>query len=344
MSSSTSSLAPDASAPIPSHEVLQQAAEWFAALDAGEVTEADRRNWEAWLAQSREHREAWRYVERISERFAPIHTSPQRQSAVTAYQMATGILARRRQTLLGLVALAGSSLLGWGAWHHTGLPELAAAWSADHSAGAGEIRDVRLPDGTHVWLNAQSAFNQDYRPAWRRLQLVRGEIHIDTATDPQQRPFYVETPHGRMQALGTRFTVRLDDKGTLLAVYHGAVDVHTHDTGASVVVPAGKQVRFTSTALSATTAADPAREAWTRGLLVAYHIPLASVVQELRRYHRGHLSLSPEAAGLSVLGGYPVNDPDQTLTMLESVLPIRVRRTLPWWVSIDARPESDTDR
>ncbi|WP_306430682.1 FecR family protein [Bordetella genomosp. 10] len=171
-----------------------------------------------------------------------------------------------------------------------------------------------------------------------------GEILIDTAQDPRQRPFYVDTAHGRLRALGTRFDVRQGAGAqTRLAVYEGAVEVHTR-AGATAIVRAGSQVRYDADGVSAAAPADLAREAWTRGVLIAQNVPLADVVDELRRHYRGYLNLAPEAAGLRVFGSYPANDPDQALAMLESVMPIRVRRPLPWWVSIEARKPSATGR
>ncbi|WP_396956508.1 hypothetical protein [Nitrosomonas sp.] len=38
-----------------------------------------------------------------------------------------------------------------------------------------------------------------------------------------------------------------------------------------------------------------------------------------------------------VFGSFPLHDSDQTLAMLESVLPIRIQRTLPWRISIEPR-------
>lgn len=324
----------------PSHGVLEQAAEWFAVLGSGEATASDRSRWEAWLAESAEHQQAWRYVERISRRFEPIKASPERQAALSAYERAGTVRTRRRQVLLGIASIAGSGLLGWATWRHAPLSGTARAWIADHRSGTGEVREIALSDGTRVWLNALSAFNQDYRPALRRLQLVKGEILIETAGDPQQRPFHVDTPQGRLLALGTRFAVRLDEAETFVAVFEGRVEVRTASSGAATIIPAGQQIRFSSTALAPAEAADPAREAWTRGLLVARDIALSDVVEELRRHHHGHLGLSPDVAGLRVFGGYPVDDPERTLAMLESVLPIRVHRRLPWWVSIEPRDEA----
>ncbi|WP_415138648.1 FecR domain-containing protein [Ottowia sp.] len=321
--------------PEPSHQAMEQAAEWFALLRSGEATDAERGQWQAWLDSSDEHRQAWGCVERVSHRFAPIKQSPDRHTAATAYREANGKLLRRRQGLLGIAALAGTGLLGWAAWRHTPLPGMALAWMADHHTGTGEVREVALADGTRVWLNAASAFNVDYRADLRRLNLLAGEILIQTAADAGGRPFAVDTPQGRLRALGTRFTVRMDEGHSLVAVQEGAVEVRTAGSGTTAVIQAGRQTRFTGESLGAIEDAETAREAWTRGILFADDIPLSDVVRELRRYRSGHLGLAPEVADLRVFGNYPVNDPDRALAMLESVMPIRVRRTLPWWVSIE---------
>ena len=144
----------------------------------------------------------------------------------------------------------------------------------------------------------------------------------------------VETPHGRLRALGTRFTTRLEDDATLLTVHQGAVEIRTGETSAAAVVQAGQQTRFTATGFGTMETADPAREASARGILIAQNIPLEQVVQELRRYHPGHLGLDPAIAGLPVFGSYPAHDVARTLAMLASVMPIRVRQPLPWWISI----------
>ncbi|MRW82692.1 DUF4880 domain-containing protein [Pseudoduganella sp. FT26W] len=313
---------------------MQHAADWFALLRSGDATEQDRADWRSWLAQSPEHRAAWAYAESISRRFAPVQTPENRRAAAAALTQVRQTRHGRRHLLRGIVALAGTGLLGWAGWRHSPLPELTLAWSADHHTGTGEIRDIALADGTRIWLNTASALNADYQPALRRVDLLGGEMLIETAHDA--RPFVATTRHGRLRALGTRFTVRLDGDTTLLAVYQGAVEVRTGQ-GALRIISAGSQVRFDNAQIQPTVAADPAREAWTRGVLLAADIPLKDLVAELRRYHRGHIGVAPQVAELRVLGGYPLRDPERTLAMLESVLPIRVQHTLPWWTTIDPK-------
>ncbi|WP_276679564.1 FecR domain-containing protein [Nitrosomonas europaea] len=325
--------------PIPSHEAMEQAAEWFALLRSGEACEQDHLRWNSWLNSDPSHRVAWHYVEQISQRFNPIQTSPDPHSTAKILR-STSARQSRRRVLIGIGALAGSSLFGWATWRHTPLSNFAMAWMADHTTVMGEVREITLSDGTRVWLNTASAFNIDYRSDLRRLNLVTGEILIETATDPV-RPLIVDTPQGRLHALGTRFTVRLEESETFLAVYEGAVRAHT-TTGASIIVNAGQQICYTNEGFSSPITADPARAAWTQGILLARDIPLKQVVDELRRYRKGYLGIAPEVADLLVFGNFPLHDSDQTLAMLESVLPIRIQHTLPWWVSIEPRSSSDS--
>jgi len=312
----------------PSHQALERAAAWFALLLSGQASAKDQRDWQAWLHASGEHQQAWAYVERLRARLSPIHASPAPHLAVSAWQKSQA----RRRTLLGLTTLAGAGALAYLARRHTPFADMTPVWAADHRTGIGEVRSILLADGSRIWLNAASAVHPRDHADARHLHLLRGEVLIATARDP--RPFWVETAQGRLHALGTRFAVRLlDDDHTLLAVYEGAVAVHTH-AGDGTVVRAAEQCRFNRHAVSAIEAADPARESWRRGVLIARNIPLADVVEQLRPYHHGHLGLAPAVAPLRVFGSYPLNDPERALRMLERVMPIRVRRTLPWWIRI----------
>lgn len=320
-----------------SHRAMEQAAEWYALLSSEEASEAERTSWRAWLEQDPEHRLAWGYVESVSRSFAPIQSSPDPRRTAEGLWEANTRLVQRRRVLAGIAGLAGVGLLGWTTWRHTSLPLLAQAWRSDYHTVTGETRELLLSDGSRVWLNTATAVNQDYDTRRRHLQLVTGEILIDTAADPS-RPFFVGTPQGRLRALGTRFTVRLDGGQTLLAVYEGAVQART-GRGGDTILQAGQQVRFSPDALGAVQPADAAREAWSRGVLVAQDIPLREVVEELRRYRHGHLGLAPEVAGLRVFGNFPLAHTDDILDMLAAALPVRIRRTLPWWVSIE--PDSE---
>lgn len=319
-----------------SREVLQQAAEWFAALRSSEHPERDRRQWQAWLDQREEHRAAWLQVENVSRRFAAVQGADSDGAMLQALKAVRVHERRRRQVLGGLVAAACGGLLGWAGWQHTPLRRIALAGLAQYRTGVGEMKDFVLPDGTRVWLNTASAFNVHYSAASRVLELVAGEVLIETAHEAG-RSFVVQVGSDRMTALGTRFSVGAGQDDTYLAVYEGRVALDAED--GRRVVHAGEQVTLGPDGRWLLERASRAREVWAKGVLLAEDIPLGALIDELSRYVPGHLSVSPAAAQLRVIGGFPLNDPDRVLTLLQEVLPIRVKRTLPWWTTVELRSE-----
>lgn len=324
----------------PSHEALEQAAEWFAALRSSPQPEKERRLWQAWLDQREEHRIAWRYVEDVSERFAPVREAAAEHATVQALKTVRLRHRRRRQVLGGLAAACGG-WLAWSGWQHTPLRRLTLAALAEHRTSTGEVREISLPDGTRVWLNTASAVNVRYSEDLRLLELVAGEILIETAPDAARRRFVVQAGDSRMMALGTRFTVALGGDASYLAVYDGrvALEAGSHRQ----IVGAGEQLAYTHGGGWLLQPANRAREVWARGVLLAEDIPLGALLEELGRYISGHISVSPEAARLRVVGGFPLRDPEQTLSLLEKVLPITVKRTLPWWTSVELRQGGGRD-
>ena len=319
-------------------ESLEEAANWYAALQADGERGQQRRAWSEWLAASPRHRRAWAHIESVSRRFAPLRaqSEAEREAAAVAVRVSAKQAASRRRVLACLTALSGAGLTAWLTWRFTPVPALVVAWRSDYHTGVGEQRDVVLADGTRVWINTDSALDVDYDDTRRLLTLKAGEILVDTGTDPRARPFYVDTRHGRMQALGTRFTVRQTSSFTELSVFEGLVEIRTR-SGITERVGAGKQRSFTGDTISSAVAADPAREAWSHGVILADDISLAMLIDELGRYQRGHIGVDPRVADIRVVGRFPTGNPDQTLAMLARDLPISIRRTLPWWTTIEPR-------
>ncbi len=315
---------------------LEQAAQWYAVFRGDHVTEQDRLGWQTWLTQRPENAKAWQHIESIGSRFDVLRQGG-RDAAMAGAGVARRHALKRRQVLNGLASAAGIAAIGWLGWRYTPMPRLIAALGADHRTAVGERRDLLLADGSRIWLNTSSALNVDYRPDIRRLHLLAGEVLIDTATDPAQRPFIIDTAAGSMQALGTRFSVRLEDTRTQLNVFDGTVAIRTA-TGATQQVRAGQQAHFDAHIISAIAPAQRARESWQRGLVVAEDLPLRVLVEELAGNVHGHVGVAPDVADLPVMGVFPADDLDRALGMLERNFPIRVKRTLPWWTTIVAAP------
>jgi ferric-dicitrate binding protein FerR (iron transport regulator) len=96
---------------------------------------------------------------------------------------------------------------------------------------AGEVRQLALPDGSSITLNANTRLTYPKSFRNRQVRLVTGEAFFDIARDPK-RPFIVETGHTRTQVLGTSFNIRSyeRDTATVIALITGQVSVDGKST------------------------------------------------------------------------------------------------------------------
>lgn len=314
------------------HSHLEQAADWFARRQGAAGDPQVEANWRQWFEASEVNRQAWHYIERVSQRFAGLH-----EQGPVAHQVLSGQRRdkrSRRQVLGSLGLLCGGALLGWIGWQPA-MREQLAALGARYRTSAGELRREVLADGTQLWLNADTALDVSFDSGQRLFQLYAGEVLIETAKDP--RPLRVHTRAGELRPLGTRFSVRTQGERTLLNIYQGAVQASCAESGARVTAEAGQGLSFDARAISAVTPAQAQREAWSKGLLLAEDMPLGQFIEELAPWCRGHLGVSPQVAELRVMGSFSLRDTAQTLAQLEEVLPVRVVRRFSWWATVEPR-------
>ncbi len=304
--------------PLDPH-VLEQAADWLLRLDAGAPSEADRAACERWQRQDPEHARAWARAERLRTLLSSV------PPALARPLLDRPACPSRRAAVKRLGAwllLAPGGWLAWRLWDQ-------AAWDGSLQTAIGARRHARLPDGSRIDLDSGTALDFAYGPQQRLLRLRRGRIAVTTAPDPQRppRPFRVVTAHGRLEALGTHFSVRAEANDTWLAVLEGAVRAEPGGHGDRARrIEAGQQIGFDDRGFGAAQAADAGALAWTHGMLVADALPLGELVRELARRRRGVLRCAPALASLPVSGAFPLDDTDRSLAMLVQTYPVAIRQ------------------
>lgn len=325
--------------------VLDEAAEWLMRLHDSGATEADRAACERWRQADPQHALAWERAERLLGKLGGLPAA----LAMPALDRPRSHRAQRRATVARLAALLAVAPAGWLAWQAWYAADQ-RGWGADLRTATGERRTEHLADGSRLLLDTASAVDIRFDGALRLLTLRQGAISIETAADTAtpHRPFVVDTAHGRLRALGTRFTVRQEggraDGGPVrLAVTEGAVEVTLRGAASpALVVQAGQQTVLTAGGVAGQVAVpqplQPEATAWTHGMLMADAMPLAAFCAELSRYRPGLLQCAPEVRALRVSGSFPLGDTDRTLTMLASTYPVDVQtRMRGYWITVVAR-------
>lgn len=310
-------------------EALEEAAEWLVRWSEGELDASERAAWEHWKGSSPQREQAWARAQLLQSRMGGLPPA-----------LALAVLDRphspqRRAAMLKLAVLMALLPAGWGGWELSRRQQ----WSADYRSAVGERRELTLADGTRVTLNTDSAIDVLYDANQRLVRLRAGEIMVQTAPDVSSlaRPFLVSTAQGRMQALGTRFSVRELNARTHLAVLEGAVKVVLADNRQAqpLVINAGQRTEFSAQTFGDVGPAERYAGAWTQGMLMADKLRLADFAAELSRYRRGVVRCDPAIAALPVSGAYPVSDTQRSLNMLAQTYGIKVASHFAgYWVTL----------
>ncbi|ENO90471.1 FecR domain-containing protein [Thauera linaloolentis] len=317
--------------PIPA-DVLDEAADWLLLMQEGG---ADRDAFEQWRARSPEHGRAWERAEALLGKLGAL---PPALALPTLGRPA----ARGRRALLAkagkLAVLLALLPAGWNGWRMLERKGL----GADYRTAAGEQREILLEDGTRLTLNTATALDVHASDTARSILLRAGEILVHTGHgDTAGRPLHVVTPHGIASPIGTRFSVRLDEAGTRVAVLEGQVRIAPAATASTQILRPGEQLRFARDTSGPVTPAGDNATAWTRGMLLADDMPLGELVAELSRYRMGVIQCHEAVAALRISGAFPVGSAastERSLAMLAGTHPLDISSRLGGlWISVDPR-------
>jgi transmembrane sensor len=312
-----------------SSKVLDAAIAWQLCLDCGQGSEAEHEEFAKWYAAHEEHARAWTQLGMLDQRF--VGKSAPARTALLRSREAIGRQARKLGRGVASIALLCGLTLFLGDRY---LP--IDYWLADQRTATGEQRTFRLADNTLLSLNTHSAVDVRFDDKQRRVILREGEILVETGNHDDPRPFIVQTPDGKMRALGTRFLVKRQDDGTLLSVLQSAVAAQPEADATERVLLAGQQILINSKGLGPMLTLAPGADAWTRGMLVVDNARLRDVVSELGRYRQGHLGVAPDVADLRITGSFPLNNTDLALKALMPTLPVAIEQRTQWWVTVVA--------
>lgn len=202
----------------------------------------------------------------------------------------------------------------------------------------GQMLNHRLPDGSELDVAALTRGAVSYFRDRREIRLDSGEIRFQVSTDAQ-RPFTVTTAWGRVQVLGTTFSVSARDGHMRVAVAEGRVAVwpsrgaglaaEDRTDSPAITLGAGEAIECDAQGLGAlmsVRAADVG--AWRHGWLVFDNTRLPEAIARWNDYLQQPLSLgtAPGLQALRLSGSFPLRNPQAFLNGLPDILPVRVQR------------------
>lgn len=325
-----------------SARIEQEAADWLARRNGG-LSATETAELHSWLAADPRHAPALAALERTWAEFGAMRRSGQAAHLWAEVEAWRQRRQRRRRRVwgstLGLAAVIALLLA---------LPRADRSGTRDRAGAGGEAGTEvrRLADGSIVALRAGAAIEVDFREAWRRVRLVRGEALFSVESDAA-RPFVVETEGVGVRAVGTEFSVARGSGLVTVLVVEGRVAVSSAPAesgsaaagGGEVLAGPGERVQVpdgpvpTAVADGASApvlprppavARVPAEEwrtalAWRGQRLEFSDTPLAEAVRQLNRSRRVPLVLAdPRLNHRAVTGVIWSDGSDEAVRLLEA--------------------------
>jgi transmembrane sensor len=152
---------------------------------------------------------------------------------------------------------------------------------------AGQIKQLQLPDGSRLWLNAKTELRYKKTFASDREIELEGEAYFEVALHPEH-PFVVKTGNLQTKVLGTRFTIKNYNEENLatIALISGSIQVAHKSEKPTLLKPTTQlSLNKSQQKLSVSTIDTSFVLAWTHGKLKFEGESLGSITNSLGRWY-----------------------------------------------------------
>ena len=346
-----------------SREIEHAAAAWLARRDAGDWSERDQQQLDAWLDASVAHRvafvrldAAWRQSDRLKALGAGVPAGvvpargswapspfgaadddtvePHRPRSAHAHASRrtthrhrgnSRSLLRHLATAAMLALLVSLALV----WRHYGAVE-----QASYRTAIGDLQEVPLADGSIATLSSDSRLLVTLSHGERHVDLQQGEAFFAVAKDPA-RPFVVSAGGRRVTAVGTRFSVRRDAADLRVVVTQGLVRLESDRLPnglrqPTTLLPAGSVALASDTGVVVRSGSVQQAEeylSWRNGFVNFHDTPLAAAAAEFNRYNARKIVIGDASVGAMRVGGnFRWSNTDAFVRLLAQGFPIQARR------------------
>jgi ferric-dicitrate binding protein FerR (iron transport regulator) len=159
--------------------------------------------------------------------------------------------------------------------------------------------EIRLPDGSIVWLNAASSLQYPLNIAsskQRKVELT-GEAYFEVAKD-KTRPFVVKTTKQELEVLGTHFNINSyhDEYVTRTTLLEGSVRVSDSNSADTQVLQPGEQSILSSNGIKVNKVATDEAIAWKNGYFMFNNEKQESILRKVARWYNVEIEYADPAA------------------------------------------------
>jgi transmembrane sensor len=329
--------------------IAEQASEWFIENRSGLLDHKQSAGFMAWLQASPMHVDEYLRIAALApdlEAAAKTNTTPRETLVARARGEPVGIVSLDRAGLGQLPALIRrrhSPVWSLAAAAALAVVAVTTVWSMrdgerfglprTYSTVRGEQRIQRLPDGSVLHLNTDSAVTVRYSRSERLVSLDRGQVLFEVAHQ-DKRWLRVQTDRAGILAVGTQFDAYRKSGTTTITVVEGSVEVFSGaappPAGAepSVRLKPGDQLEVGDRIGALRHVDARAAVAWLQRQIAFQDEPLGEVAAEFNRYGPVNVEIDDESLrALPISGIVDAYDTDSFAAYLATLSGVIVQKT-----------------
>ncbi|MDF0715391.1 FecR domain-containing protein [Muricauda sp. 334s03] len=193
----------------------------------------------------------------------------------------------------------------------------------------GERKQVTLPDGSQITVNANSelkypeVFKDDKRQVW-----MDGEVYFEVVKDVE-RPFSVSTNGLEVQVLGTKFNVNTKGMAKTVSLESGKVQVTLEDSGDRIQLKPNEELSWNvETGEVVKRNFDVSKTiAWKDNILLLHDLTLEEALFPINEFYGIEFIVSDSVvANKRISAAFEDQDLDQFIQTLEFIADVKISK------------------
>lgn len=198
---------------------------------------------------------------------------------------------------------------------------------------AGQRINIDLPDGSNVWLNANTtiefplSFNKE-----NRTLFLDGEAFFDVKRD-EKHPFIVHTDRYDIKVLGTKFNIESysDSENFETTLINGKVSLTAHsNTDKEIILLPNQKAHLQNGILNIENVDDFTQYRWIEGLICFKNAAFQSIMKKFEKYYEIKIIINNKKVSQHIFTGKfrQADGVEYALRVLQKDISFKFRRDL----------------
>ncbi|MGV3657750.1 MAG: FecR family protein [Chitinophagaceae bacterium] len=306
---------------------------------SGTLSPAEKDELERWLAEDTQHQQLLQQLEAVWAQTGAYgtHVNPDikkdwkklesrlaLENGHTTLKGKTKVFKMFSATRVAAAVLV-VTVLSWFLYNSITQPQM-----IEVAALHGETKEVKLPDGSVIWLNENSSirYPEDMNTAGQRKVSLAGEAFFEV-TKKEGKPFIVAALETKTEVLGTSFNIlaRKEKETIIVSVVTGKVRFSKKEIKEQLYLEAGTAGIYTRTGhqLQKTETKNQNFLSWKSGQLQFNNTTLQEVLDDLGRHYGVQFVLQDQRlADKRITTSFGKEPLEEVLPVLQTLLDVQI--------------------